>query len=120
MCSFKIYGIWPQANKYVCTYTYTSIQCGLASVDLTQACPKQSYVPTPCLVVCFLFVWLVGFCLFFFVWLVGFCLFVLFVCLFVWLVFICLFLFGWFLFVCLFVCLFKTLVKVSKNVFLHD
>ena len=36
-CSFKIYGLWPQANKYV---THTLPQCSPASVELTQACPN--------------------------------------------------------------------------------
>ena len=35
--AFKIYGIWPQANKYV---TNTLPQCSPASVGLAQAHPN--------------------------------------------------------------------------------
>ena len=35
--ALKIYGIWPQANKYI---TNTLPQCSLASVGLTQARPN--------------------------------------------------------------------------------
>ena len=37
-CTFKIYGIWPQTNKYV---TNTLPQCSPASVGLTQARPNK-------------------------------------------------------------------------------
>ena len=36
-CAFKIYGIWPQAKKYV---TNTLLQCSPASVGLAQARPN--------------------------------------------------------------------------------
>ena len=45
MRSFKIYIIWPQACKQVCTYTHTCGQCSLTSVGLAQAC-SDSIRPT--------------------------------------------------------------------------
>ena len=39
MCSFIIYGIWPQASKH----THARAQCSHASVGLAQARPNYIY-----------------------------------------------------------------------------
>jgi len=39
MCSFKIYGIWPQRDRQ--TYTHNFRKCSHASVGLAQACPNN-------------------------------------------------------------------------------
>ena len=44
MCSFKIYGIWPQASKNARTYVNTLPQCSPASVGLAQARPNQNSI----------------------------------------------------------------------------
>ena len=39
-CTFKIYGIWPQAQSVGWSHTHTSAQCSPASVGLAQARPN--------------------------------------------------------------------------------
>ena len=113
---FTVYG-HKQTNTYVRIHTQVSNAVSLVWVSLRLVPNSHMYPPLVWLFVFCLFGWLV---FFLFVCLFGWFLFVCFVCLFVCLVGFYLFVFVWLVFVCLFVCLFKTLVKVSKNVFLHD
>ena len=47
MRSFKIYGIWPQADIHTHIHTYTQLpQCSHASVGLAQARPNYVHLQT--------------------------------------------------------------------------